>query len=339
MTEGFQGHAERDHSELTRNADPLMLPTKVFGVSAFSLPGHGSSSSWCGEWRLRMCSNVDGHRDGSLDNASAAGKYVVETYRASCGKISCPICMEKANGKTAKRIEWKFQHFFDVEYVKHVTASVPKPLYDVDAKKLRLIAISMLKACGVHGGCVIYHPWRERCAVCGGEIERYVDPLDENEGQKHGCVECGSSLTTWVYGPHFHCIGVGKVHGAGDNYEKNGWVVVNHGIRKSIIGTAHYQLSHCGVAKGFSTVVWFGSILMKKVDGKSKRRKFPPLPLEKHDCPICGEKMTRPLLDPWMKLLMKSGVFEKGDEGIYFADPEMFDHWDPWDGEGGGIDD
>lgn len=304
--------------------DQGILPSRSFGVGVFSLPGHGNVSSWCGETRLRICDNVVGHVDESLDGSNSAGRYVVELYRASCGKISCPVCYEKAVGKMAIRIEWKFKHFIDEKWVKHVVVSVPTALYGVDAKKLRVMAIDVLKRCGVHGGCIIYHPWRERCAVCGAEVENILG--------EHLCVECGSPLTVWVYAPHFHGICVGKVHDTAENYEKNGWVVVNLGQRKSIRATAHYQLTHCGVAVGFSNVTWFGNMAHPK-------RKIPRLPPEKHECPICGGALHRPTLDPWMRSLMKSGLMDDVEEGIYFADPEMFEYWDPWDGDGGGADD
>ena len=303
-------------------SDLLILPYASFGLSVFALPSHGSRNGWCGEWRMRICDNVKGHVDSSLDGASSAGKVVVQLFKASCGKISCPICYEKAIGKMAIRIEWKFQHFIDSQYVKHVTVSVPKELYGVDAKKLRVLAISMLKKVGAHGGCIVYHPWRQKCAECGSELEVEF-------GEKV-CSECGSLFNVWVPSEHFHSICVGKINGrkVKELYDEKGWVVVNLGVRKSIRATAHYQLSHCGVAKGFSNVVWFGSMSRPK-------RKIPCLPPEKHECPICGEDMKKPPLDPWMVQLMKSGFMEDVEEGFYFADPEMFSYWDPWDGEGG----
>jgi hypothetical protein len=292
-----------------------MLPLGKFDVSKFALPGNGLSQTWCGEGRIRVCTHVEKHVDESLDGFSGAGKVVVEWYRASCHQISCPVCYEKAVGKMAIRIEWKFMHRKDAKYVKHVVASVPAALYSVDAKKLRVLAVSMLKVVGLHGGCVIYHPWRERCAECGSKVERI-------DGE-HFCVECGSAFTTWIYSPHFHALGVGKVQKTKENFEISGWVVANFGVRKSIRATAHYQLSHCGIAKGFSNVVWFGSM---------SRGKCPPLPPEKHECPLCGDPMQKALLDPWFSHVMKSGFGNWLEEGYYFADPELFRYWDPWDG-------
>jgi len=46
--------------------------------------------------------------------------------------------------------------------------------------------------------------------------------------------------------PHFHILGYGWVHHVKENYESNGWIVKNLGIRNSVRATAHYQLSHCG---------------------------------------------------------------------------------------------
>jgi predicted nucleic acid-binding Zn ribbon protein len=321
-------------------ADPLILPSGIsggspsrksrvlgigshdFDVSVFKLPSHGKASAWCGEIRLRDCRNVAGHDKTDLDEVNWKGRYVIELYRASCGKISCPIDYEKAIAKMAIKVEWKFRHLPNVAYVKHVVASVPAHLYHLGAKKLRILAIAVFKDRGLADGMVIYHPWRQKCAQCGAEVETLF-------GEKV-CVECGSPFTIWVYEPHHHSIGCGKIIGSRvkAGYEKDGWVVKNFGIRKSIRATIQYQLSHCGVADGFSNIVWFGKFAHPK-------HAVPPLPAEKHDCPICGQGMGKPLLDPFMVRLMKSGYMDNLKEGFYSADPEMFDYWDPWNGDGG----
>jgi hypothetical protein len=290
--------------------------SREFSVDVFALPSHGSRKEWCGQWRGRICREDSKHVNGSLDGVDVVGKHVIELYRASCGRIQCPICYEKAAAKMAITIEWRFKHFkFRKDHPEpiHVVASVPESMYDVDAKKLRSIAQKRLKECGVHGGCIIYHPWRQRCASCGGEVER--------EFGEHLCKECGSPITVWVLGLHFHSIALGWVNekAVKKMHEKTGWVVHNLGVRKSVRSTAQYQLSHCGVSKGFSNVVWFGSMV---------RVKYPKIPPETHDCPLCGSKMEKLVLDSWMKTLMKSKLMDDLEEGFYFVDPEMFDYRD-----------
>ena len=322
---GLQGMLPSTESEFDASwgyrSEKKVSPRKL-KLEDFALPSHGERGSWCGEWRGRVCSEHAKHVNESLDGVDVAGKDVLELYRASCGRIQCPVCYEKAIGKMAIVIEWRFQHF---KYRKghpkpiHVVASVPESMYGVDAKKLRSLAEDRLKDCGVHGGCVIYHPWRERCAKCGGEIEREIICEDGKDKPMHACVDCGSVFTVWVYAPHFHCIGLGWVNGriVRKMNDETGWVVVNFGVRKSVRSTAQYQLSHCGVAKGFSNVVWFGSMA---------RMKYPKIPPEKHDCPLCGGKMERFVPDSWMKSLMKSGLMDDVEEGFYFVDPEMLEY-------------
>lgn len=297
-------------------------------VEDYALPSHGKKSSWCGETRVRVCREHEKHVNSSLDGVDVAGKDVVEIYRASCGRIECPICYEKAIGKMAVRIEWRYKkRKIRGAYAKpiHVVVSVPPSMYGVDPKKLRSLAEERLQECGVHGGCVIFHPWRERCAKCGAEILR--------EDGKHLCAVCGSAFVVWVVALHFHSIGLGWVgeKAVKEMYERSGWVVVNLGVRKSVRQTAQYQLSHCGVAKGFSNVVWFGSMVKYK---NGKRVKYAKLPPEKHDCPLCGSKMKSLVLDPWMKSLMKSSFMDDVVEGLYFVDPEMFDYRDHEGGDG-----
>lgn len=297
-------------------------PPRKLVVQSFELPSHGERGSWCGETRARICREHDKHVDSSLDGVDVVGKDVIELYRASCGRIECPVCYEKAIGKMAIKIEWRFVHYhLGGKYPKpiHVVASVPESMYGVDVKKLRSLAEKCLQKVGVHGGCIIFHPWRERCAVCGAEIERI-------DGE-HVCVECGSIFVVWVVALHFHCIGFGWIDGEAVKKlnQKSGWVVVNLGPRDSVRSTAQYQLSHCGVAKGFSNVVWFGSMA---------RMKYPKIPPEKHECPLCGGKMERLVVDQWMMALMKSGFLDDVEEGFFFADPDMFDYRDPLGDDG-----
>ena len=293
-------------------------PPQKLKPEHFQLPGHGDRSAWCGEWRGRICREHEKHVDSSLDGLDVVGKDIIEWYHASCGRIQCPVCYEKAAGKMAITIAWRFKHAKSRRAAIHVVASVPPSMYDVDPRKLRSMAEERLKECGVHGGSIMFHPWRERCAKCGAEVDR--------EDGKHLCVECGSVFVVWILSLHFHCIGFGWTSGekVAAMYERTGWIIHNFGFRKSVRATAQYQLSHCGVAKGFSNVVWFGSMM---------RMKYPKLPAEEHACPSCGGKMEKLLLDVWTKTTMKSGFMDNVEEGFFFVDPGMFDYRDqPGDG-------
>jgi transcription elongation factor Elf1 len=53
-------------------------------------------------------------------------------------------------------------------------------------------------------------------------------------------------------------------------YEKTGWVYKNKGIRKTLVGTIHYLLTHCGLGyvgekRVFHVVTWWGCIGYNKI--------------------------------------------------------------------------
>ena len=112
----------------------------------------------------------------------------------------------------------------------------------------------ILKRVGAIGGASIFHPYRFN------EIEQL-----------------------WFYSPHFHIVGFGWIDGTQELYNKEGWIVKNKGIRESVFGTLHYQLSHCGIKKGVHSLVWFGDLSYSKL----KMEKEP----ETNVCPICNAKL------------------------------------------------
>ncbi|GAH23047.1 unnamed protein product, partial [marine sediment metagenome] len=63
------------------------------------------------------------------------------------------------------------------------------------------------------------------------------------------------------------------------------WVVVNLGVRDSVLMTAFYQLSHAGVKSGVQSVAWMGCMSNRTY------RKLNPLPENPRgpgECPKCG---------------------------------------------------
>jgi len=116
-----------------------------------------------------------------------------------------------------------------------------------------------LKRVHVKGGVCIIHPFRESV-----------------DGE-------------WFLSPHFHVIGYGWVSETGNNFRESKVVVKNVGIRKTLQGTLHYQLSHAGVYYGApkkASATWFGCLSYNKL-------KLPRDEEEDEDvCPICGEPLV-----------------------------------------------
>jgi hypothetical protein len=136
---------------------------------------------------------------------------------------------------------------------------------------MRSEAIRVSKRVGIVGGSMIYHPFRE------------------------------NRSKTWFFSPHFHVIGYGWHRG----FKVSGWVVVNHGVRKSVHATVMYQLSHAGVHEKYHTTTWFGDLSYNKL-------KVPLLIVEKPKCPLCGSELV-PLI-----YVGEGSVPPPVDEGDYF---------------------
>ena len=246
------------------------------------LAGNGSKLAGCGVWMWRGC--LEDHRrfkfvEGqlSLSGAPASDFDVVEAYKASCGRLACPVCYEKACAKLAIKIEHRISQFRikgrDLRPIHVVVSPNETDTLTLDFPELRKKAYSMAMACGMIGGSIMIHPFR-----------LYNEDDDAED------LEAGFSHTkapaSWYLSPHFHIIGYGWLHGTKENYEKTGWVVKNLRVRHSVRATAHYQLSHCGVNERFHTVVWFGALAYNKL-------KVKPLPAESHPCPVCDGEFRR----------------------------------------------
>lgn len=280
-----------------------ILPSMRSSFDGWLLPGHQNSNEWCGEIRLRGCLRVDLHLDDpqyrdvirTLDGDAFEGKDVLMVYKASCGRLACPICYEKACLKHAIKIEHRM-HSFKIKGRElkaiHVVLSPPKEVWmRFGATRLFRMAYRIAERCGVYGGSIIFHPWRKV-----GED----DMLDSDPVKVSG---------VWGESPHFHIIAYGWVHRVKESYAESGWVVKNLGVRRSIRATAHYQLSHCGVHPKHHSVRWFGALAYNKMN-------VPPLPRQSHPCPACGLDMYPvkvigdeyiPLMDALMRSSLKDG--------------------------------
>jgi len=252
------------------------------------LPGHGDAYFDCGSKRYKGCLEVDLHNQAVLDDRDVVGKIFVKLYRRSCGRMECPICYEKACGKAAYKVEHRLEAWSRGRPIHVVVSPSKNDVYRLSFEDLRKKVYDVLKGVGVYGGSVIFHPFRK------------LNEDDESEVQ-HG---------VWYVSPHFHVIGYGWVHGIKQNYVKNGWVVKNVGVRKSVKATVMYQLSHCGVHEKKHSLTWFGRLSYNKL-------RVPRLEEEKELCPLCGSKL---------RLLLKIKHCEglKEEEGDYYLDVGSF---------------
>lgn len=138
----------------------------------------------------------------------------------------------------------------------HVVFSPPKGDYERlgGVREIRRFFYDLTKRVGLYGGMSVFHP-----------------------------VRCESAV--WEWSPHFHVIGYGWIEGTKQVTADNGWIVKNIGVRKNVVRTVNYLLSHAGVRKDFHTVTWFG------------RLGYGPLKVSKEpddvdSCPYCQEKLV-----------------------------------------------
>lgn len=225
--------------------------------------------------------NADLHGLVRLDGSRHAGKVFVRKVHHFCNKPSCPVCFKsgwavREAGNIEARLLEVAKRFGAVE---HIVCSVPVADYDLDFKVLRKKAIKVLKSRGIFGGVLIFHGFRYNL-------------------EKH-----------WFWSPHWHVLGIvfggyGKCRGCARKWNclsgcggfddrayrlflKDGYFVKVLGERKTIFGTAWYQLNHSSYRNGverFHISTWFGVASYRKMKVKAEKR----LDL----CPICKHDLV-----------------------------------------------
>lgn len=294
------------------------------------LVGNGKSLDGCGRWMWRGCLDGEAHQKHEISaeqlnlfGAPAERIHVAEAYHASCGRLQCPVCYEKACGKEAAKIAHRIMEFRAGRMKPiHVAVSVPEVQWDLKFRKMRKLAYELAMEVGVIGGSIIFHPFRK------------WNEDDQEDSLKDG-FSWKEAPACWYISPHFHIIGYGWIHGerVKSVYKRTSWIIKNLGVRNPLQGqtiqdavraTAHYQLSHCGVNERFHTVVWFGALSYGKLH-------VAPIPEQKHECPLCGSEMRGLVfLDPATRAIVESNL---KDEAVLMVPEGMFRYrdgsWDP----------
>lgn len=294
----------------------------------FNLPGQGDPYETCGKLGFKGCLEVEKHHAKTIEVEDDEGNLVkkdlpeggvfVKVFRHNCMRAECPVDYEKWAGKEAHIIEYRIEAWEKDETYRHhakgkpvhFIASPPKYwfVYPISGEKasfeaMRDMAYKVLKWSGVYGGSVIFHGFRRRCRFCGHS----PIPHDEDNCPKCGCVDF-----IWYVSPHFHCLGFGWIiHNEQKKMNREtGWIVKNLGVRKTVGGTALYQLSHAGIHKNHHTVTWFGKL---DYDHFSP----PEEAFHSEKCPYCDGSLrpVRPLKRPPPE--EEGDYFLKSDNWIY----------------------
>lgn len=226
-------------------------------VSDWYLPGQGEKYPTCGTIHFQGCLDTQHHLH-TID-PTKRGKAYIKIVKHNCGRAQCPICSRKWMVEATKNIEHRISEGRPERFWNpiHVTVSPQVSEWEKfenpkEYAKLRRKATRIAKKAGMDGFVIIPHPYRQK-----------------------------KLSKLWRKSPHFHLLGYGWIDGTKEIYEKTGWIVKNHRIRKSVGATAYYQLSHSGVKQGNHTISWCGSLAWNKI-------RIPRIRKERQMCPICG---------------------------------------------------
>jgi hypothetical protein len=332
FSERFDDDAQPSRDDIFKGKvnSPSAIEGGGFRFGFYELVGHGQQTNGlCGRFEhIAACTKVHLHDKTVLDVKTGSlvtykGMADVHPIFHSCDKPSCPICYERGWAvrgadninfrllESAKRLD--HVAFGDVE---HIIVSVDPSDYGMSEEKLRRKVDRGLKDRGVIGGCIIPH------------FARF-----DNEKRK------------WYLGIHFHVLGFiqggfrrcrGCKHGSEKGSRlfcgscegfygrsKKCWasdklIVEVKDKRKSVFGTAWYQLHHATLRHGAKrdlVVRWFGVCSYRRMKiPKAARKEYDEK--KKPKCRICGGELTRheyvgcnPVVLAWQK--KRRGAREK----------------------------
>jgi len=268
----------------------------------FERVGNGEKTNFnCGVFKgFFGCLRTELHHV-KCDGVDYGGKIFVKKVYHSCDKPTCPICFKHGWAvREASNVESRLLELAKkYGLVEHIISSVPSNEYNLTFDRLNAKCIKILKALWVIGGAVIFH------------AERYRNPRE---------AAIKNLPTGWFFSPHYHILGfIDGGYGSCRNCSKNtegcltcdsfkgrqrrsylkqggrfgvgggssGWIVDIKGERKTVHGTAWYQLHHCSIIKGqkrFQPVRWFGVCAKNKMKLKKEDR-------INDECPICGHEL------------------------------------------------
>jgi len=294
------------------------LPVDNKGHEDFMPVGRGvRSSPLCGKHlSFMVCKNKEGHEGVSVGGEDATGKVVVRHKHMWCHKATCPVCFNRGwSVRGAQSITGRLEKGVELGFgkIEHISVSVPPEEYHLSEKALRKKARSALKVRGVVGGCMIFHGFRidrKRGVHTLGFIKGGFDRCRNCVHVREDCASCDGFKGREVR-----------------EYKKDRYLVKVLDERKTVFGTAWYQLNHATVRVSafsrFHVVTWFGCC---------GNRKYSSAKIESEDvCPACGNEMVkcaymgkqviaRDIGDPNYRAVFVDDEFDENGEAKY---PEM----------------
>lgn len=270
------------------------LKNRYWILSADSVNGHEDevqvgrgvvTSDHCGRWfGSSVCRNIEGHKDKMLGGVDCTGKTIVRHKHMWCHRSSCPICFYRGwASREAKAIAGRVEEGVrrGLGVPEHTSVSVSAADCHLSMLALRQKVASVLFDRGCTGFCLIPHA--RRIDRRNKRLKRSVHfhAISFIEGGFDRCRECVHDRDDCA-----SCDGFKGKEVRG--YAKDGYIVKVHDRRKTIEGTALYQLGHSTTRLGikkYTIVTWWGTMANRKYKGR-------PLPVE-DNCPVCSGEMVR----------------------------------------------
>jgi len=285
---------------------PSAIEGAEFRFGSIRMVGHGKQTNhWCGSFgKFLACSRVELHnkmifdKDGRL--VDCRGKADVHPVFRSCDKPSCPVCYERGWAvREADNITFRLQEsakrldhvaFGDVE---HIIASVDPKDWGLSEEQIRKKVLEGLKRRGVVGGCIISHWARFERGVRGWHLGVHYHCLSFIRSGFRKCRGCSHVNDK---GSRFFCKGCSNFYGVSKEcYKSDGLIVEVKGRRKSVFGTAFYQLNHStfdSSKRRHNIVKWFGVCSYRRMKvPKEARKEYNEK--RKPKCRICGSLLVR----------------------------------------------
>jgi len=260
------------------------LPYDDTGKEFFQPAGRGvKSSMYCGVHRgFKVCKDVDAHKGVVKGGVDYTGEIIVRHKHWWCTKPSCPVCFIRGYAvRQARVFEGRLGVAVERGFgkIEHVIVSPSEKDYGLSESVLRKKCRTALLVRGVFAGGMIFHCFRidrERDAL---KVGKHYHALAFVKGG-YGCRDCKRNS----------CIGCDGFEARTRKFfESDGMIVKVKDERKTVFGTAWYQLHHASVRVGikrFCTVTWFGGMGYNnfkggKIDLKAEVK-----------CPLCAGEMV-----------------------------------------------
>jgi hypothetical protein len=282
-----------DSSEL--KVSHAELDVCASNLANFPLVGNGEiTNEYCGKFSSYYgCDQLELHAMiGRRQGKDYADKIFIHKVHFSCDKPSCPVCARygwaiREAHKIEKRLEVASKDLGEPE---HIVCSISPKDYGIsDEKVLRAMAEKALADRGIIGGVLLFHGSRKRrFEHLKGGVFRQIG-LD------------------WK--PHYHVLGFiqggykcrdckrksnclkdcgGFDDRSWQQFAKGGIYVKVEPKRKTIFGTAWYQLHHASLGKKNKrshVATWFGACSYRKLKVKVEKKK--------HVCRVCQYELKR----------------------------------------------